>query len=238
MDNYATQIDDKLNELKNNSKKFLKFLDKITSLNPIIIGGFIRNIINDEPVRDIDIILNSNDDKQIEKIIKIDNLKYKINSFKGYKIFIDNYTIDIWYLKNHNLFKEGIYEPTINNLNETTFINYDSLVYDLNNKQLNINHYLESINNNMINFVGTKEAIENNKQTFLSIGKIFLISYKKKMDISEEIKEYILRYYTEYPDFMKKLKNEYVRHYNLTMDEDLEEFIETNIKQYMKKRTN
>ena len=237
MNDYILKIDHKLAEIKRVNKNMSRFLNAITFLNPIIIGGFIRDVINNSEIRDIDIVLNTPDNSELERIIKDNNIEYHLNSFFGYKLFIDNYTIDIWNIKNHNLFKEGIYDPTINNLNKTTFINYDSLVYDLNNKQLNINYYLDSINRNIIDFVGNKEAVENNKHAFLSIGKIFLISYKYGMNISDTVKEYIIKYYYDYPDFIQKLKLEYERHYDTKMDEKLEKFIGVKMKQYIK-RTN
>ncbi len=225
MNYLCEEIDKKLNYLKEKSKNFSIFLTCIDSFNPIIIGGFIRDVINNNQTRDIDIILNTTIE-EIDKIVKQNNLKYTKNSFGGYKIFIGDIVIDLWTMDNHYLFKNGTYEKDIENLKETTFINYDSLIYDLKNRNLNIDNYVEFLNSRTISFVGCEEAILNNPQIYLSITKIFKICYYEHADISEEVKDYIYKYYNENKsNFISKLKKEYLRHYTCYMPSDLENYI-------------
>ena len=241
MKTYIKQIDNKISELIKSNHSFLNFFYEIASFNPIIIGGFIRNVLNNEEVRDIDIVLNTRNKSIIEEIIDKYSLEYTKNSFDGYKINFDDFDVDIWYIENHNAFKKDVYDISVDNLKETTFINYDSLVYDYNNRKVDISYYMDCINSNMIDFVGNYATIVNNEQPFLSIVKILEISYLKNMNISDRVKEYIMKYYnSNKEEFINILKKEYSRHYNCVMPIDLEEYInnlmnnEEEIKKYVK----
>ena len=219
-------IDEKLNIIKNSDSNLSKFFNELKRYNPIIIGGFIRNIINNEEVRDIDIILNTEDYFAINRIVNKLKLDYRINQFDGYKIIFNNITIDLWYIKNHNLFKKGIYNIDVNNLKDTTFINYDSLIYDINNKKLDIDYYQECINSNTIDFVGNNDAIINNPKPYLSIVKILELSYKKGFNISNNVNIYIDYYYNYNKDnFINILNKEYNKHYSKELSIDFIEYI-------------
>lgn len=226
MEYLCKKIDDRIDFLKQYSISFLSFFNDIENYNPVIIGGFIRDSINDEKSRDIDIILNCYDSSVTEKLIAEHNLRYQKNCFNGYKILINNIVIDIWNINNHNLFEKGIYEKEFKNLKETTFINYDSLVYDLKNKKLDIKYYLEFLSSNTINFVGSRKAIDNNQQKYLSIVKIFSICYNKNVMLSPDVQTYIYdNYFKNKDNFILELKKEYLRHYAYPMPSGLENYI-------------
>ena len=226
MEYLCKKIDDRIDFLKQNSLSFLSFFNEIENYDPVIIGGFIRDSINDEKSRDIDIILNCYDSSVIEKIIVKYNLRYQNNCFNGYKILIDNNVVDLWSINDHDLFKKGIYDKKIENLKETTFINYDSLVYDLKNKKLDIKYYLEFLSSNTINFVGNRKAIVNNQQKYLSIVKIFSVCYNKNVMLSPDVQTYIYdNYFRNKDNFILELKKEYLRHYAYPMPSGLENYI-------------
>ena len=226
MKNLCEKIVKRLDYLKQSSTYMLSFFEEIEEYNPIIIGGFIRDSIDNKDSRDIDIILNYFDSSVIEKVIKNNNFKYRKNCFNGYKIIIDGIDIDIWCINDHNLFKQGIYSSEFDNIKETTFINYDSLVYDLKNKKLDIKYYLEFLSSNTINFVGNRKAIDNNQQKYLSMVKIFGICYNKNAILSPDVQAYIYDNYFENRDnFILELKKEYLRHYAYPMPSGLENYI-------------
>ena len=220
------KIDDRIMALKQKNNILSLFFDEIVNYNPIIIGGFIRNVINEEKSRDIDIILNCDDSGKINKIIDKYNLNYKKNQFDGYKINFNDIYIDIWCIKNHNLFKKGIYEISVNNLKKTTFINYDSLIYEINTKKLDIDNYLKCLYSSTIDFVGNEDAIKNNPNIYLSIVKIFNVCYEKNMNISERVNNYILSLHdNDIETTIIKLKKEYKKHYNCDISNELEKYI-------------
>lgn len=226
MENLCEKIAKRLDYLKQSSTYILSFFEEIEEYSPIIIGGFIRDSIDNKDSRDIDIILNYFDSSVIEKVIKNNDFKYRKNCFNGYKIIIDSIDIDIWCINDHNLFKQGIYSSEFDNIKETTFINYDSLVYDLKNKKLDIKYYLEFLSSNTINFVGNRKAIDNNQQKYLSMVKIFGICYNKNAILSSDVQAYIYDNYFENRDnFILELKKEYLRHYAYPMPSGLENYI-------------
>lgn len=106
MNNLDKRIDNRIMLIKQKNNIVSSFFDEIINYNPIIIGGFIRNVINEEESRDIDIVLNINNHGEIEQLVNKYNLNYKKNQFDGYKITFDDIVIDIWYIENHNLFKK------------------------------------------------------------------------------------------------------------------------------------
>ena len=139
-------------------------------------------------------------------------------------------------MKDHVLFKKCIYQRGFNNLKNTTFINYDSLVYDIVNKELDIDNYIDCVSTNTIDFVGNDYAIEENNHVYLSIGKIFKICFEKNMNISERVYVYIMEKYNNDSDFIEKIKEEYSRHYGYNMSVELEEYINKFFKHdYIKK---
>ena len=226
MNNLDKKIDNRIMLIKQKNNIVSSFFEEIINYNPIIIGGFIRNVINEEESRDIDIVLNNNNHGEIEQLVNKYNLNYKKNQFDSYKITFDDIVIDIWYIENHNLFKKRIYENSVDNLKETTFINYDSLVYEINTKKLDIDYYLECMCSLTIDFVGNDAAIKNNPTNYLSIVKIFNICYKKNMSISKRVNDYILSlYFNDREVIITKLKKEYEKHYNCDMSNELEKYI-------------
>lgn len=60
-----------------------------------LIGGAVRDIIEDKPPKDLDLILLS-DNPNIEEFLIENRLEYRKNSFDGYKILFKNITIDMW----------------------------------------------------------------------------------------------------------------------------------------------
>ena len=84
-----------------------------------LIGGSIKDLLLDREVRDIDIVVLSNDDTQIKSFIDKYNLQYQRNNFGGYKIKYGDLEIDIW---------------NSNDLYKCIQYNFDGLFYDIKNK--------------------------------------------------------------------------------------------------------
>lgn len=61
-----------------------------------LVGGAVRNLLMNKNPKDIDIVVLSDSDEEIISLINKYNLKYKKNSFNGYKIYYQDIEIDIW----------------------------------------------------------------------------------------------------------------------------------------------
>ena len=225
MEDLCQRIDERIMNLKNHSYELAFFLNVLKEYNPIIIGGFIRNTLNNKEIRDLDLILNCPENGIIEMIIKKYRLPYSKNQLNGYKIKINDLTVDIWYIGTHYLVKDGLYAPDVANLPEMTLINYDSLIYDMNNHQLFMDYYLEATSNNEIDFVGKKEVREHNPNKYLSIVRIMKMCLENKMNVSQEVYDYILNTLQNDNQYLLKLKRAYYLHYQKEMPYALENYI-------------
>ncbi|MBR1377315.1 MAG: hypothetical protein IJ565_05870 [Bacilli bacterium] len=219
-----TMISDVLfNKTNDKLKKFLSIF------HCIIIGGAIRDILSDACPRDFDIIIDEENTSKLEEFIKEQNVLYGKNFFGGYKLYFDDAVCDVWLLKNHFLFKEGVYDICFDNISKTTLINYDSLVYDVKEGKLDINNYCDCIEKNEIDFIGDEKAKELNYNPILSVIKILSLK-NKGFKISDRVSDYIKEcYYKNEDDFIKLIRNEYIRHYHMNMPLPLEEYIISSI---------
>jgi hypothetical protein len=126
------------------------FINKIRDEGEVyLFSGVIRNFfLNRYHIRDIDLVVDKIEN--LEKILSRHD--YKKNSFGGYKLKIENRTIDIWFLKNTwglNL-QHKIEFQLERLLPETAFFNFSSIVYSLNKKEFIVSKHFA-------NFIKKKE---------------------------------------------------------------------------------
>lgn len=135
-----------------------------------IIGGALRDIVNNNVIRDIDIIYRPITDFSIEKL----QCKYSFNSFGGFKILSD-LEIDFWSFENNWYFKNFLSNPTPKDITLGTFFNINSLVLDYKKKYLYYDHYNVCANNKVIDFVSHNfRYIHENPNKPLNIVNCFI----------------------------------------------------------------
>ena len=109
-----------------------------------IIGGYVRDQINNVPSRDIDIIIDLKHSRLIE-FIKSSNLKYTINRHNGIKLTLNNLYVDIWSIEENWAFRENLVvlneEDKLESIAKGCFYNYDALVVNLHTFNYNIRYY-------------------------------------------------------------------------------------------------
>ena len=124
------------------------FLDSFSDVTDIFIfGGAVRDIARSGVNNfrsDIDIVYEGNS-KEVSKFLK--KLKPNVNKFGGYRLLVGEWPIDVWEAETSWAFKQGHKEYTgIDSLLETTITNWDSVIYDWNNKKLiSTQQYLENL---------------------------------------------------------------------------------------------
>lgn len=130
------------------------FINKLRDEGEVyLFSGIIRNFfLNKYHIRDIDLVVDKIED--LEKILSRHD--YKKNSFGGYKLKIENRTIDIWFLKNTwglNL-QHKIEFQLERLLPETAFFNFSSIVYSFNRKEFIVSkHFAKFIKKKEIDLV-------------------------------------------------------------------------------------
>ncbi|HXS58678.1 MAG TPA: hypothetical protein VN726_21265 [Hanamia sp.] len=180
-----------------------------------IFSGIIRNFfLNTSSNRDIDIVL----EREVELETIFANCVIKKNSFGGYKIFVEDITLDIWFLQNTWALKT---QPVLNfelekYIPSTAFFNFSSIVFSLNKKEFYFTkHFLRFLRDKKLDVV-----YKPNANYSLCIVNTFYYSEKFNLRISDSLKHYIY-------DLYKKIGTNYqeiqIKHFGsiLYSDEDI-----------------
>lgn len=181
----------------------------------LLFGGVIREYndskFNNMP-RDFDIVIN-----KINSNVKLDNvlnnfLYYK-NRFDGYKIEIDSIKLDIWELEKTWAFREKKVEYSKNEypykLQETVFLNIDSIVYNLTTKEVYNDKYREAMELKELDIV-----LEENPYKDLNILRALVFKRKYNMKFSDKLTLILEEYIQKNYDYINKLYEVQFKHYN------------------------
>jgi hypothetical protein len=226
---------DKINQMMNYLRKLDNSMNKLLSEleingSVILIGGAIRDALkqNYNP-RDIDMILKLNRKANLDYILEMNNIKYRKNRFGGYKIFFDKTTFDIWTIENHWAFKNSLYEEKIENIEKTTFLNYDSLVYDYSSKELYKQYYDKCREEKVIDIIGNDKYIKENPSPDINIMRMLKIKRETNYQLSNRSYEYIYNYYKNCNNHNSNIDNiletAYLKHYGQIMNTQLKMYI-------------
>ncbi|MBS7565393.1 hypothetical protein KHS38_13355 [Mucilaginibacter sp. Bleaf8] len=191
---------------------FLAVFDSLKKANPLfnqfvlnatefkqayVVGGFLRDIANNTQPRDLDILLGL-PDEEIQSLINNLSLKYYKNRFNGYKIVFENFDLDCWSFDSNWAFKKRLLKsnsPSIENIANGTFLNFDSLVLNVHTLKINVKNYNKCIlerkldvvrrNSRYVMYNPTKEA---------NILRFLYLSKKYDLSLSLQLKLYILNH--------------------------------------------
>lgn len=174
---------------------FINELKKHT--NVFVIGGGLRNIANEENVRDLDIIISDIDDKFL-----LDNFDSTLNRHGGYKIKFKKMVVDLWTVgQNWATKNELIYtkHTLTRELAKGTFFNFDSLVYSINSNILECKYYNQcALNNELDIIVYNQNYLYKNPTVYANILRAFFLKEKYGLNFSKKLSQYIrdnIRYY-------------------------------------------
>ncbi len=193
--------------ISNNVKKFIEILNVKTKV--FLFSGIIRDyfIKNEKDIfRDIDIIIE--DDIPIELLFE--NINYTKNSFGGYKISIDSTNIDLWVIRktwalnNGQLKMEFVH---INELPRTTFFNFSSIIYSLQDKKF-------IIGKDFLRFLRDKEieiVYDRNPYPELCIVNSFYYREKFNLPLAKKLKKYLI---DNFENNIDKLEEIQIKHFN------------------------
>lgn len=208
--NDITRIESYIREIREypSIHNMFQYLEENSSF--YFLGGFIRSLYNEMPIRDIDIIYRPNN-----ATFSLDSITPNIsrNSLNGHKIIIAGIAFDLWNIFDNWAFKNGYYKPTFNNIQFGTFYNFDSLVYGFSEKALHCSKYNESVRNNILEIIDHNDGyISDNPTPELNIVKSCIYKYHYKLDFSNTVIQYINNWKDRCGDF-RMLINEESRHF-------------------------
>ncbi|QWV97760.1 hypothetical protein KP005_00235 [Geomonas nitrogeniifigens] len=177
----------------------------LTSSELVLFGGAIRDILDDVKPRDYDFVVNKPSvplDKLLEKY------SHKRNSFGGYKVELPNFELDVWLLNDTWAFRERYFEPNVRNLKDSVFLNIDSILIELKNGTVFANGFEDAVSTNTLEIVFDK-----NPMPSLCVLRAFVFEYKKKMNISQNLKNYIAAWAKSENDPVSKVMAAQMKHY-------------------------
>lgn len=196
------------------NEQFNIFFKNILNYSDIyLFGGAVRNYLDDEfeNIRDFDFVIEFKNDKDsIAKFISND-LKYKRNRFNGYKIYLNDISIDMWEMKDTWAFSKSKLKPSPENLLKSVFLNLDSVLYSM-NECTYINEcnqqYLSNKRNKILDII-----LEDNPCIDLNLLRAIIMQEKYELSFSNSLKKMFLDRYNDV-NFINSLMHIQYAHYN------------------------
>lgn len=179
-----------------------KLIHKLSQYGELLLfGGAIReyndNGFKNMP-RDFDIVINKKDNN-VNFDTVLEGFHYKKNRFDGYKLNVSGIEFDIWELENTWAFRENKINCSKNEykyrLQDTVFLNMDSLVYNLTEGKIFSEKYDSAINSKEIDIV-----LEDNPYKELNIVRAIELKNKYDMEFSKKLKNIIKLFIDENDD--------------------------------------
>ena len=161
-----------------------------------LVGGFIRDLIENKKSRDLDIIIDLENDHLL-KILENSKISYRINRHNGIKLLLENLEVDIWSIENNWAFKNNLVklneEDKIKSIAKGCFYNYDSLVYNLQKKGISLKNYEKFIKNKELDILQKSPSYKLlNPTVEANILRAFYLRKLKNIKYSPNTKNYIL----------------------------------------------
>lgn len=180
---------------KNPQLKFLMY-DIFVYGSAYIVGGYLRDFLNSEPSRDIDIIVDLNNDKLLE-IIKSSHVEFSVNRHKGIKLHFAQIEVDMWSIENNWAFKNQLVKLNENDklksIAKGCFYNYDSLVINLHTLNMNIQYYNNFVLEKKLEILQKSPVYKNlNPTTEANILRAFHLKKLHQIEFSSNTKKYLI----------------------------------------------
>ncbi|HBF2979799.1 TPA: hypothetical protein KN544_003501, partial [Clostridioides difficile] len=203
---------EKLLRQYNEASELIKTLKLYGEL--LLFGGAVReymdNKFNHLP-RDFDIVIKKNNEYvNLDEILY--KFQYKKNRFGGYKIRVNQIEFDIWEIENTWAFKEnkvqinfGDYEKK---LQDTVFLNIDSIVYNLNTQDYYNKKYENAMENKSLDVV-----LEENPYIELNLLRAILFKKKYNMDFSDKLSRILSDFVDNNNNYLKLMEEVQIKHY-------------------------
>jgi hypothetical protein len=161
-----------------------------------IVGGYFRDFLNSKKSRDLDIIIDLDNDRLLE-IVRKSNAQYTINRHKGIKLQFKNIVVDMWSIENNWAFKNELVKlnekDKLNSIAKGCFYNYDSLVINLHTFNLNIQNYNDYFENRKLDILLKSPIYKNLNPTIeANILRAFYLKKTQNIQFSSNTKKYLI----------------------------------------------
>lgn len=185
-------------KLKSFNQDFNFFLIEVfmATQNIFIVGGFIRDFINNKDSRDLDIIVDI-EHLQLLKILKELECDFSINRHNGIKINFKKIEVDVWTIKNNWAFRNNLIkfneDYILEGIANGCFYNFDSLVVNIANYSSNIKNYIDFIEKKELSILRKKNKYKSENPTIeANILRAFYIRKIFKIKYSDDTRKYLI----------------------------------------------
>lgn len=205
-----------------------------------VVGGFVRDFLTQKKSRDIDIIVDINNDN-LNKILESQNVTIQNNRHGGAKLILNNFQLDIWSLNDNWAFKNELVSRNendiLNCIAKGCFYNYDSLVVQLPRVRHYFQYYREFERTKVLDILQKKPIYKNMNPTMeANVLRALYIIKKEDASISDNVRLYIQeavdRISVSYKcvlDRILDVKEKYPK-YSSISNEDIQDFLSPYIK--------
>jgi hypothetical protein len=162
-----------------------------------VVGGYIRDILNEKDIRDIDIIIDLENAKLLNILEEL-NFNYEKNRHGGIKFRFEKTIVDLWSLENNWAFKNKLVKlnekDKLNSIAKGCFFNYDSLVINLHNQTYNIRYYNDFLKTQTLDILQKKSVYKNlNPTVEANIIRAFFLKQKLNIEFSHNLTDYLVK---------------------------------------------
>ena len=236
-------------------KKFILLLNKEPALKELffnifiygtayVVGGYLRDILNEKESRDIDIIIDIENVKLLDILagLKIDHEK---NRHGGIKFKFGTTTVDLWSLENNWAFKNKLVKlnekDKLNSIAKGCFFNYDSLVINVHNYSYNTRNYNDFFKTQTLDILQKSPIYKNlNPTVEANIIRAFFLKQKLNIEFSQNLTDYLAKKIASLSDQYENgleriinIKTKYLKYQELsddTLSKDIVSFMDENRK--------
>ncbi|CEO15716.1 Uncharacterised protein [[Clostridium] sordellii] len=181
----------------------------------LLFGGAVREYMDNEfhdLPRDFDIVIKKNNNSvNLDEVL--DKFEYKKNRFDGYKIKVDSLEFDVWEIEKTWAFKENKIQINSQDydkkLQDTVFLNIDSIVYNLSTKDYYNKKYESAMKNKKLDIV-----LEENPYIELNLLRAILFKKKYNMNFSDKLRFILAEFVHNNNNYLKLMKDIQLKHYN------------------------
>lgn len=161
-----------------------------------VVGGFVRDFLTQKESRDIDIIVDINNEDLIQVIASNKDVITKYNHHGGTKILLNNFQLDIWSIDDNWAFKNELVAKNdndiLNSIAKGCFYNYDSLVVQLPDFNYNLQYYREFERKKELDILQKRAIYKTLNPTMeANILRALYITKKENASISDNVRSYI-----------------------------------------------
>lgn len=133
-----------------------------------VVGGFVRDSINNKKSRDLDMIVSVTH-KKLEELLKSSGLNYSINRMLGIKIELKEFEVDIWSIDNNWAFRDSVVKRNedyiLDNISDGCFYNYDGIVINIHTNNFRANHYNDFVKNRRLDIIQKSKIYKSKNPT-------------------------------------------------------------------------